>query len=149
MDKMQSQSTKWLVRNRDLRVVCSILCVAFLVALPRGGAQSRGTRDELQREIKQRTTDESAGRESEEVERRLRMLNADRQKTMVSDADKLLKLAAQLNAEISAANQGELTPAQLKKISEIEKLARKVREKMSTSVRGTAMNPGTYIQDVR
>jgi ribosomal protein L11 len=77
------------------------------------------------------------------------MLNADRQKTMVSDADKLLKLAAQLNAEISAANQGELTPAQLKKISEIEKLARKVREKMSTSVRGTAMNLGTYIQDAR
>ena len=149
MDKMQSQSTKWLVRIRDLRVVCSILCVAFLVALPRGGAQSRGTRDELQREIKQRTTGESAGRESEEFERRLRMLNADRQKTMVSDADKLLKLAGQLNVEVSTANQGELTPAQLKKISEIEKLARKVREKMSTSVRGTPMNPGTYIQDVR
>jgi hypothetical protein len=68
------------------------------------------------------------------AERRLRALNIERQKQMVSDAAKLLKLAQELNTEVAAANSGAFTPDQLRKIGEIEKLARNVRERMTTAV---------------
>ncbi len=58
-------------------------------------------------------------------------LNVERQKQMVSDANKLLKLARELNDEVATANTGTFTPDQLHKIAEIEKLARSVRERMA------------------
>jgi hypothetical protein len=73
--------------------------------------------------------------------RRLRQLNEARQKSMVADANKLLKLAAELNAEMAASNADTVTPAQLRKVAEIERLARNVREKMAMSVRVTAAFP--------
>jgi hypothetical protein len=66
------------------------------------------------------------------ADRQLRVLNAERQKSMVSDAEKLLKLAQELNAEIQTANPD----TELRKISDIEKLARNVKQKMSTSLVG-------------
>jgi plasmid replication initiation protein len=65
------------------------------------------------------------------IERRIRGLNNERQKEMVSDSDKLLKLAQELNKEIAARNAGSLTFDQLHKIAQIEKLARSVKEKMA------------------
>ena len=70
-------------------------------------------------------------------DRLLRALNADRQKSLVSDTNKLLRLANELNAEIAGSNPETLTPSQLHKMAEIEKLAHNVKDKMSTSVRGT------------
>jgi len=67
-------------------------------------------------------------------ERRLRLLNAERQKSMVSDADKLLKLAAEVQAVVEKSNSDALAPAELRKLAEIEKLAHKVKDKMSFSV---------------
>ena len=43
----------------------------------------------------------------------------------------------ELNAEIARTNPNALTEAQLRKVAEIEKLAHNVKDKMSTSVRGT------------
>lgn len=71
-----------------------------------------------------------------DVEKRLRALNADRQNKLVADTNKLLKLAAELNAELSNSNSGSLTSEEKRKVGEIEKLARSVKNKMSTSVRG-------------
>jgi len=68
-------------------------------------------------------------------ERRLRALNAERQKSMVKDADKLLKLARELDAEVNRPTPALYDQAEFSKIAEIEKLAHKVKEKMSTSVR--------------
>lgn len=70
-------------------------------------------------------------------ERLLRALNADRQKALVSDTNKLLRLANELNAEIAGKQPDTFTPEQLHKMAEIEKLAHSVKDKMSTSVRGT------------
>ena len=67
----------------------------------------------------------------------LRGLNVERQKEMVSDTNKLLKLASELNAEISSSKPDSITPAQLSKVMEIEKLAHSVKEKMSTSAQST------------
>jgi hypothetical protein len=66
-------------------------------------------------------------------ERWLRMQNIERQKEMVTDTNKLLKLARELNAEMSSSNADLLAPTELRKVAEIEKLARSVKEKMSTS----------------
>jgi hypothetical protein len=50
---------------------------------------------------------------------------------MVSDTDKLLKLAKELNEEVAAQNTGTLTSAEMRKIADIEKLARNVRQMMT------------------
>jgi hypothetical protein len=65
------------------------------------------------------------------VERRIRALNIQRQKQMISDSDKLLKLARELNEEVAKENTGTLTLDELHKIAEIEKLARNVRQRMT------------------
>lgn len=68
------------------------------------------------------------------IERRLRALNTQRQKQMVADTDKLLKVARELNEEVAARNGGALTPEELHKIAEIEKLAHNVKERMTNGV---------------
>jgi hypothetical protein len=69
-------------------------------------------------------------------EKRLRAMNADRQKSMVSDTERLLKLARQLDAEIASNSTDELTPDETRKVAEIEKLARNVKSKMSQAFAG-------------
>ena len=87
-------------------------------------------------------------RDPVQEEKRLRMLNADRQKTMVRDAEKLLRLATELKAEIEKDEPTSLTLEEMHKWAEIEKLAHSVKEKMSTSVRMTStfpvMSPGQF-----
>jgi len=68
------------------------------------------------------------------MERRMRALNNERQKQIVADTDKLLKLARELNEEVAKANAGSWSPDELRKIADIEKLARNVRQRMAESV---------------
>jgi hypothetical protein len=70
-------------------------------------------------------------------ERRLRQLNVAQHKALVSDADKLLKLVSELNAEIDNTNPASLTPDQLRMVAEIEKLAHSVKNRMRNSVQPT------------
>jgi hypothetical protein len=80
-----------------------------------------------------------------DYEHQLAALNAERQKKMVSDTNKLLKLANELDAEVRLSGSGALTAAQLHKVAEIEKLARSVKDKMSTSIRGPLDVSAPYI----
>jgi hypothetical protein len=96
-----------------------------VVGAPVPGAQHQSMDD----------TDGSGGDpDSSMAQRRLRMLNNERQKSIVSDSDKLLKLTTELNDEIAHSNPGTLTPDQLRKIAEIEKLAHDVRDKMTMTI---------------
>ena len=118
------------------------LCFALLLALPGGAQNGPGSpsHGQFAQPKGQRTVDSASGivePDSLEEETRLRALNVERQKSMVSDTNKLLTLAAELNAEVSSANPDSLTPAQLRKVAAIEKLAHSVKEKMSAAVRGT------------
>lgn len=65
--------------------------------------------------------------------KRLRALNADRQKALVSDTEKLVELARQLDAEIASNPTNELTADELHKVATIEKLAHNVKTKMAQS----------------
>lgn len=67
--------------------------------------------------------------------KRLDALNAERQKSLVSDTNKLLKLTGELNAQINSTHPDKLTEEQIRMVAEIEKLAHNIREKMCTSVK--------------
>jgi hypothetical protein len=69
-------------------------------------------------------------------QQRLHAMNVERHKSMVTDSDKLLKLARQLDAEIASNSTDDLTPQELQKIAEIEKLAHNVKTKMAQSFGG-------------
>ena len=69
-------------------------------------------------------------------QKRMRFLNAERQKALVSDTDKLLKLAKELNDEVAASDTSSMSDEQLRKVAEIGKLAKSVKEKMSYSMGG-------------
>lgn len=64
-------------------------------------------------------------------QKRMLALNIERQKQMVSDTDKLLKLARELNEEVGAQKMATLTSDEMHKVAEIEKLARNVRQRMT------------------
>jgi hypothetical protein len=66
----------------------------------------------------------------------MRALNADRYKSMVSDTEKLVKLARQLDAEIASNPTDGLTPEEFQKLVAIEKLAHNVKTKMAQSFGG-------------
>jgi len=119
---------------------CVVLCLALLMAI-RGGSQN--VPGSTPRNPAQPIglppgggLDDSPTGDSVEEGRRLRALNADRQKSMIADVNKLLSLVNELNAEIARGNPDSLDPAQLRKVAEIEKLAHNVKDKMSISVRG-------------
>jgi hypothetical protein len=82
-----------------------------------------------------------------EAGKRLRMINTERQKSLVADSDKLLKLAKELNDEVGRSNSGQLSMAQLHKVAEIEKLAHNVRDKMVMSVREPQFNASPFNLD--
>jgi hypothetical protein len=65
--------------------------------------------------------------------KRMKALNADRHKNMVSDTEKLVKLARQLDAEIASNPTDALTPEEVQKLAAIEKLAHNVKTKMAQS----------------
>lgn len=65
------------------------------------------------------------------VARQRAALAAERQKEMISDTYKLLKLAKQLNYDVAASGTDTLTPDDMHRLAEIEKLARSVKEKMA------------------
>ena len=63
--------------------------------------------------------------------RRMHLLNAARQKSMISDAEKLLVLARELNAGVGAGGNALSAGQRMKMAADIEKLAHNVKEKMS------------------
>lgn len=69
-------------------------------------------------------------------QKRIRALNVERQKSLVSDTEKLLKLARELNDELAQNTSGTMSPEQLRKVEEIGKLAKSVKEKMSFTAGG-------------
>lgn len=68
--------------------------------------------------------------------RRIATLNLIRQKSMVSDADKLLQLARELNDDAVAGGTKMSATERMRKAAEIEKLAKNVKDKMTYAIGG-------------
>jgi hypothetical protein len=129
-----------------------VLFILLLLVLPLGVAQNAPTSHipGLPQPIPQGVGDpalsglDNASPYDVDDARRLRLLNAERQKSLVADTVKLLKLANELNAEIAKEEGSGPTPAEIRKIADIEKLARNVKEKMKITVVGTPVyrSPG-------
>jgi len=73
-------------------------------------------------------------------QRRMRALNAERQKELVADTDRLLKLTAELETEVKKNKSTSLAPDQLRQLARIEKLARSVKDKMSNPVQTSVLD---------
>ncbi len=117
------------------------MLVAFLLILPLGGAQSHV--GGLPQPIGQSVGDSPLGglnnvsADDSEQARRIRMLNAERQKSLVADTVKLLKLANELNLVMAKEDASAPTQVEIRKVADIEKLARNVSKKMKITVIGT------------
>jgi hypothetical protein len=61
---------------------------------------------------------------------RKKAINKDRQADLKKDTDKLLQLATELKQYVDKTNENMLSVEVLKKTEEIEKLAKRIREKM-------------------
>jgi hypothetical protein len=138
MNESSAQLVCRPVSRRASHAARRALWLAFLLALP-GGAQNPVLQPQDLSSVMIRgqaihTGDEDGPMPRMEELNRLRLLNDARQKALVSDTNKLLKLTTELHAEIGDASPGMLTMAQLRKLSEIEKLAHSVKSKMSSPV---------------
>ena len=113
------------------------LGLALLLTIA-GGAQN-STRGTLQQSIGQRSLspqNDPAEGDVFQKTKQLRDLHAMRQKSIVADTNKLLRLARELDEEIARTGPDSLSPFQLRKLAEIEKLAHNVKDKMSYPEQG-------------
>jgi hypothetical protein len=132
-------------------VLCAALWLALLPALPGSGQNSpqqpplpnAGQPSQHSNRMVLPDLDQTMPSGAFADERRVRLFYAALHKSMVADADKLLKLASELNAETSRPDFGSLTPAQLRKVAEIEKLAHSVKEKMRNTTLAIPLYPDT------
>jgi hypothetical protein len=130
-----------------------LFCLALLLALPAGAQNSPSAPQQSNPghlgPLSANATVEFEQPDPIGEQHRQRLLNTDRQKKLVADADKLLKLASQFNTEIGAADPASLTPAQLRTLSEIQKLAHSVKTRMSTPIYGMpgSMEPTPLLQN--
>ena len=77
--------------------------------------------------------------EREMHEKQLKEANKKRQQDLKDDTDKLFQLATELKAAVDKTNENMLSLEVVRKADEVEKLAKRVREKMKETV-GTAPN---------
>jgi hypothetical protein len=105
---------------------------SFLLApkLPAAAPQYETTQDPTQKEMQ---------------ERMARVANKKRQEDIREDTDKLFQLATELKAAVDKTNENLLSLDVVRKAEEVEKLAKKVKEKMKDAV-GQPVNTGPVPQ---
>jgi hypothetical protein len=123
--------------RRRAHVARQALWLAAVLALP-GGAQNipQQPRAPMPQPIGQKVGDnlDDYGGDFSQQEERMRALNRERQKSLVSDTNKLLKLATELDMEVKNAGGNSLSSSEMRKLATIEKLAHNVKDKMTYSI---------------
>jgi hypothetical protein len=111
-------SGKLIILFSAVASVCSVgtfLATSAPAAVP----QFESSQDPAQREMQ---------------ERMLREANKKRQQDIREDTDKLFQLATELKAAVDKSNENLLSLDVVRKADEVEKLAKKVKEKMKEAV---------------
>jgi hypothetical protein len=119
--------------------LCSAFALMFLLGIPLPGqVPYQQTPSSNNGRVGQGYPDQTGvGQDANSPDqRRIRMLNAERQKALVSDTEKLLKLARELNDDVAASDSGRMNDEQVRKVAEIGKLAKSVKDKMSFTLGG-------------
>jgi hypothetical protein len=139
---------KSMQKNLTVVVLCPVLLLALFLVVSCAPARAQSDQNTGTGQLSSHPLQSANGRidptstmdDDDPVaqQRQLLQFNAALNKSMVSDTNKLLKLVTDLNAELSSTNPDALTPAQLKKVAAIEKLARNVKDAMKTSVQGSS-----------
>jgi hypothetical protein len=136
----------WRQRSGLLLLLALLLLIPSKAGLAQTSASSKGPilsgdgAVAAQRQNLEGSEPGSGGYDSTIANRRTKLMNNERRKSLVSDSDKLFNLATELNNEVAHSNSGALTPDQLRKVAEIEKLARNVRDKMTMTVPSPSTN---------
>jgi hypothetical protein len=73
-------------------------------------------------------------RDQQAVQQSYEAANAERKKLIADDSAKMLKLAADLKAEVDKTNADMLSVNVIRKAAEIEKLAHSIKQKMKSTV---------------
>ena len=110
--------------RRKLLLIAGVLIAAgmfirFAPALPSAAAQYETRQDPTQKEMQERAT---------------RAANKKRQQEIREDTDKLFQLATDLKTAVDKTNENLLSLDVVRKADEVEKLAKKVKEKMKDAV---------------
>lgn len=118
----------------SLSALFAFICVVLILGLP-GRSQSPNNPIIVPQPLGQSGFSNSAlsstaAGDPVMAERRRFALNIQRQKQIVADSDKLLRLAQELNDEVATAGSRSLTDEQLEKLNQIGKLARSVKDRM-------------------
>ena len=96
-----------------------VMCATFFAAPAPATPQVESRQDPAQKEMQDRMTREA---------------NKKRQQDIRDDTDKLFQLATELKAAVDKTNENLLSLEVVRKADEVEKLARKVKEKMKDAV---------------
>ncbi len=111
-----------------------LFALALLLGLP-VAAQSPGNTN-LAMPVQHPITSDSAPgfEDAMMVARQVKLLNIERQKSIVSETGKILQLARELNADANS-DESTMSPSErIRKAEEIQRLAKSVREKMTYAV---------------
>ena len=120
------KGSRWKGPERRLGFPRLAWCLLIVTCASAGLAQLRqhGTQSG------QSPFDSDDGQDALMVQKRLKALNVERQKSLVSDAQKIVDLTVALDAEVKAMDGDSMTIEQIRKLNQIEKLAREVKQKM-------------------
>jgi len=127
------------LQRRIVRGLLRLAALILLVGLPTA-AQSPGVSRSMPMPPHPAAPDDGRDFDPRIEAKRMAMLNVIRQKSMITDAEKLLRLARELNDD-GAGGGTALSPSdRIHKAAEIEKLAKNVKDKM-TYVAGGGPDP--------
>lgn len=134
MFELRYASPSCRLGRRGIRAVRQSVWFMLLAVLPIGAQNgSSGMRIPSPQTIGQHTgtgLDDIWG-DPVDQQKRLRALNVARQKSILEDTEKLVKLAAELKAETDSASPEDTLPQQMRQWAQIEKLAHGIKDKMS------------------
>lgn len=106
----------------QFRLRTFLLCSAAVVVSLFSSAQSPRSEAQMDRDMQQR---------------QIKAMNLERQQDIRKDTDRLLELATELKAAVDKSNENTLSLDVVRKAEEVEKLAKRVKEKMKEGVGST------------
>lgn len=129
------------------RTACRILTVVLLLGAPSAAQSPTSPGIPITPgvvSVRQAIMDPSADFSGTSIEaRQARMLNLQRQQAIVTDTEKILQLARELDEDANSARPAMSLAQRMHKAEEIQKLAKTVREKMTYAI-GAPPPPNPY-----